>query len=342
MKITMVKKQLANGESCAKCIQAEELLRQRGVWNKVDEVVWAIEGDPDSPGMKLSAAHGVNLAPFFIVKPEEGEEKVYRSALRFMKDVFPGARLEASQAKDEVHSLGVAEFAEEYASKHPLDIVRWGLEKFGADCAIAFSGAEDVVLLELAAKTGLPFSVFCLDTGRLHPETYRFLERVRKHYGVSIRMMSPKADALESFVEEKGLYSFLEDGHKECCGVRKVEPLRRALGCYKAWISGQRRDQSPATRSDLHVIQSDTVFRGAGEGELIKLNPLTHWTSQQVWDYIRAFEVPYNPLHERGFRSIGCEPCTRPTLPGEHERAGRWWWEEETRRECGLHIPSST
>ncbi len=342
MKIVMVKKQLLCGEPCDKCAQAEKMLRERGVWERIDEVVWAIEGEPESAGMLLGAQYGVNLAPFFVVTQEDGTEKVYRSALRFFKESF--SDVSTSQSKNKQNKPRSARLDrdlpaldEKYSTRHPQEIIEWGLKWFGADCAIAFSGAEDVILIDMAVNTGLSFSVFCLDTGRLHPETYQYLETVRKHYGIPIRLMSPKADDLEDLVREKGLYSFLEDGHKQCCGIRKIEPLRRALGDCRAWISGQRRDQSPATRSDLHVIHKDEAFKGVGEGDLVKLNPLTHWTSQQVWDYIRDHEVPYNPLHERGFRSIGCEPCTRATLPGEHERAGRWWWEESTKRECGLH-----
>ena len=126
------------------------------------------------------------------------------------------------------------------------------------------------------------------------------------------------------------------DGHEECCGIRKTESLRRALGTLNAWITGQRRDQSPSTRSGLPVVQVDLTF-ATPERRLIKFNPLANWTSEQVWAYIRRKGVPYNSLHERGFVSIGCEPCTRPVLPGQHEREGRWWWEEETKKECGLH-----
>jgi phosphoadenosine phosphosulfate reductase len=231
----------------------------------------------------------------------------------------------------------LAGLATDYASRPAADIVRWGLERFGADCAIAFSGAEDVVLIDMASKTGLPFSVFSLDTGRLHAETYRYIEAVRKHYGIEIQLMYPEPLPLQSLVQKKGLFSFYEDGHGECCGIRKVEPLRRALTQYRAWITGQRRDQSPATRSDIAVIQHDAGNLGRS-GPLIKLNPLANMTANDVWAYIVEHQVPYNPLHEKGMRSIGCEPCTRATLPHEHERAGRWWWEEATKRECGLHV----
>jgi phosphoadenosine phosphosulfate reductase len=149
--------------------------------------------------------------------------------------------------------------------------------------------------------------------------------------------MYPEPLALEALVRKKGLFSFYEDGHGECCGIRKVGPLKRALAGYRAWITGQRRDQSPATRGEIAAIEQDATHAGR-DGALVKLNPLARMTADQVWAYIVDEKVPYNPLHERGFRSIGCEPCTRPVLPHEHERAGRWWWEEATKRECGLHL----
>jgi phosphoadenosine phosphosulfate reductase len=146
----------------------------------------------------------------------------------------------------------------------------------------------------------------------------------------------PQADAVEKLGREKGLFSFYRYGHKERCGIRKVEPLRRGLATLDAWVTGQRRDQSPGTRAQVPVVQLDPTF-SSNDHQLVKFNPLANWTSAQVWSYIRENSVPYNPLHERGFVSIGCEPCTRPILPGQHERAGRWWWEEETNKECGLH-----
>jgi phosphoadenosine phosphosulfate reductase len=222
------------------------------------------------------------------------------------------------------------------AAHSPQQIIDLALKEYSPDLAISFSGAEDVVLIHMAMKTGVPFRVFSLDTGRLHPETYQFIERVRTHYGITIDVMTPQAQTLELFVREKGLFSFYQDGHKECCGIRKVEPLIRALTPLRAWMTGQRRDQSPGTRAEVPVVQLDRTF-GTPDRPLVKFNPLGFWTSKQVWTYIRDNEVPYNALHDRGFISIGCEPCTRPTNPGQHERAGRWWWEEETKRECGLH-----
>ena len=235
-----------------------------------------------------------------------------------------------------IEVAGLTELAEAYAEKDPKEIVKLALEHYAPRVGVSFSGAEDVVLVDMAVKAGSRFRVFSLDTGRLHPETYQFLDKVRAHYGIPIEVFSPRAEAVERLVREKGLYSFYRDGHKECCGIRKVEPLRRALAPLAAWITGQRRDQSPSTRSRVVVLEVDAAF-STPDHELVKFNPLANWTSKQVWDYIRRQGVPYNPLHERGFVSIGCEPCTRRVLPGQHEREGRWWWEEETQKECGLH-----
>jgi phosphoadenosine phosphosulfate reductase len=224
-----------------------------------------------------------------------------------------------------------------YAGRHPRDILALALNEFAPDLAISFSGAEDVVLVDMAVKLGATFRVFSLDTGRLHPETYQFIEKVREHYRIRIDTFFPQPEAVQSLVHEKGLFSFYRDGHKECCGIRKVEPLTRALDGSRAWVTGQRKDQSPGTRSDVPVVQLDPTF-GSAERPLVKFNPLSAWTSLQVWTYIRDEAVPYNALHDRGFVSIGCEPCTRPVHPGQHEREGRWWWEEETKKECGLHL----
>ena len=230
--------------------------------------------------------------------------------------------------------------AAEYAGRHPRDILALAIREYTPDVAISFSGAEDVVLVDMAAKigeqTGAAFRVFSLDTARLHPETYQFLERVRERYGIPVEVFFPQPEAVEKLVREKGLFSFYRDGHKECCGIRKVEPLVRALRPLKGWVTGQRRDQSPGTRAEVPVVQLDPTF-GSPERPLVKFNPLANWTAAEVWDYIRANDVPYNELHERGFVSIGCEPCTRAVLPYQQEREGRWWWEDAADKECGLH-----
>jgi phosphoadenosine phosphosulfate reductase len=238
-----------------------------------------------------------------------------------------------------IAQLDIPSLDTELSTKTPQEIIKRALSLFD-NISISFSGAEDVVLIDMAVKINPNVKVFSLDTGRLHPETYQFIDRVRKHYGISIDVMYPEAAAVEALVKAKGLFSFYEDGHQECCGVRKVAPLRRKLGTLDAWITGQRKDQSPSTRAAVPVIQADGAF-GTAEHPLVKFNPLANWSSQDVWTYIRALEVPYNPLHERGFISIGCEPCTKTTLPSQHEREGRWWWEEATQKECGLHAPKS-
>ncbi len=330
MHITMVKKRLASGEPCRKCAQAEALLRKRGLWGRVDEVVWADETDLKSPGMVLAAEHGVEAAPFYLVRNEQGQTEVFVSALKLIK-----AHLAASKTTAAAFDVGAARST--LAKATPQEIVHYALESFGAECAIAFSGSDDVALIELASLTGLPFTVLVVDTGRLHPETYHFIEDVRRHYGIDeMHITSPEASDLEPFVREKGLFSFFDDGHEECCRLRKVRPLERALSGYRAWMTGQRKDQSVSTRGDLELVEEDGTFSGTS-GPLAKFNPLANWSRDLLWQYIRDYEVPYNSLHNKGFSSIGCEPCTRPVLPGQHEREGRWWWEEEEHKECGLH-----
>jgi phosphoadenosine phosphosulfate reductase len=223
----------------------------------------------------------------------------------------------------------------ELHGKNPRTILKTALANFD-NIAISFSGAEDVVLIDMALQLGKSVQVFCLDTGRLHPETYRFIEQVRQHYQIEIEVLSPDREQLDAFVKQKGLFSFYEDGHQQCCSIRKVEPLRRQLAGLEAWITGQRKDQSQDTRGDIPEVQLDTAFSTADK-PLIKFNPLLNWSSAQVWDYIEAYQVPFNSLHNQGFISIGCEPCTRPVLPNQHERAGRWWWEDAAKKECGLH-----
>ena len=240
---------------------------------------------------------------------------------------------------DSTADFDIAAAAARLAGAHPEDILAEALDRFPG-LSISFSGAEDVALIDMAARaaerTGARFRVFTLDTGRLHPETSEFIEQVRERYGTPIEAYAPQAAAVEALVREKGLFSFRRDGHQECCGIRKVEPLGRALAGVAAYATGQRRDQSPGTRAELPVVQPDPGF-GREASPMVKFNPLANWTSAQVWQHILAHRLPYNPLHDRGFKSIGCAPCTRPVNPGEHERAGRWWWEEATKKECGLH-----
>lgn len=233
------------------------------------------------------------------------------------------------------NQIEITDLDQQLQQASPEEILNHALAQHD-NIAISFSGAEDVALIHMASKIKPELNVFCLDTGRLHTETYDFIETVRKRYPIQLDILFPEAQAVQAMVDAKGLFSFYEDNHQECCGIRKVGPLRRKLLALDAWITGQRKDQSPGTRAAVPAVQNDKVFARPGES-LTKYNPLTNWTSKQVWDYIRSEGVPYNPLHDKGYVSIGCAPCTRPIGPGQHEREGRWWWEEATKKECGLH-----
>jgi phosphoadenosine phosphosulfate reductase len=193
--------------------------------------------------------------------------------------------------------------------------------------------AEDMVLTDLILKAGLPISIFSLETGRLHAETLAVLDKVKERYGHEIVLYRPQAALVDEYVGKNGVNAFYDsvELRKGCCYVRKVEPLGRALAGKKAWITGQRRAQS-STRAELAVQEQD-----AAHG-MEKFNPLADWSEEDVWNYIRAEGVPYNALHDRGYPSIGCEPCTRAVQPGEDVRAGRWWWENPESKECGLHL----
>ncbi len=225
--------------------------------------------------------------------------------------------------------------ARRMAGQHPEQILEWALSQYD-NLAVSFSGAEDVVLVHMASRIRPGVPVFTLDTGRLHAETYRFIETVRETYPIDLEVLHPDAEQLGRLVREKGLFSFYKDGHSECCGIRKVGPLSRKLKQLDAWVTGQRRDQSPDTRAEVPVVQRDGVFSGPDRG-LGKVNPLANWSSAEVWEFIRKNDVPYNELHRQGFVSIGCQPCTRAVLPNQHEREGRWWWENSDEKECGLH-----
>ncbi|KAL1169968.1 hypothetical protein V6Z11_A05G181900 [Gossypium hirsutum] len=231
------------------------------------------------------------------------------------------------------------QLAKELNNASPLEIMDKALENLETTIAIAFSGAEDVALIEYAKLTGRPFRVFSLDTGRPEPRNLRFFDEVEKHYGIRIEYMFPDAVEVQAWLGAKGCFHFTRMGHQECCRVRKVRPLRRALKGLRAWITGQRKDQSPGTRSEVPVVQVDPVFEGldGGDGSLVKWNPVANVDGKDIWNFLRAMNVPVNSLHAQGFVSIGCEPCTRPVLPGQHEREGRWWWEDAKAKECGLH-----
>ena len=193
--------------------------------------------------------------------------------------------------------------------------------------------AEDMVLTDLILKNGFDIGIFSLETGRLHAETLAMLDKVRQHYGYDIALYKPQPEAVDAYVAQHGPNAFYDsvELRRECCRIRKVEPLGRALLGKKAWVTGQRRAQA-ATRGSLMVEEDDPAHF------MTKFNPLADWSEEDVWAYIRANSVPYNALHDRGFPSIGCEPCTRAIEPGEDVRAGRWWWENPESKECGLHV----
>ncbi len=198
-------------------------------------------------------------------------------------------------------------------------------------------GAEDMVLFDLIARHGKGIEIFTLDTGRLPSETLNLMHRAQAKYDIDVTSYTPAASAVQSYIDSVGLNGFYEsiENRKACCHIRKVEPLARALSDKRAWLTGLRREQAP-TRSDLGESEIDATHG------LTKFNPLIDWTNDDVWNYIRANEVPYNALHDRGYPSIGCEPCTRAVKPGEDARAGRWWWESKAeQKECGLHVAES-
>ncbi len=219
------------------------------------------------------------------------------------------------------------------AGKPAEDVLNWFLLEFEGKVAFSTSlGAEDQVITRMISDIDRSARVFTLDTGRLFPETYDLIDITSKKYGLNIEIMFPDAARVESMVNSKGINLFYDsiENRKLCCHIRKIEPLKRAFEGLDAWICGLRRDQS-VTRKDIQLVEWDDT------NGLIKVNPLIDWTEEQVWNYIRGNHVPYNQLHDKGYPSIGCQPCTRAILPGEDVRAGRWWWENPDSRECGLH-----
>ena len=219
------------------------------------------------------------------------------------------------------------------------DLLSWSFAKFHPRLALACSfQAEGSVLIDLIHRLrGNDFRVFTLDTGRLNQETYDCMEAIRARYGIEIESYLPDAAQVEDMVRQYGVNLFYDsiEQRKLCCGVRKVEPLKRALSGLDGWMTGLRREQG-VTRAQVQKIEIDH-----DHGGIVKLNPLADWTGRQIWDYIKQNKVPYNRLHDRGYPSIGCAPCTRAVQAVEDSRAGRWWWEEPETRECGLHVKSA-
>ena len=226
--------------------------------------------------------------------------------------------------------------ADEFESKSAQEVLKWALDTFGTRIALASSfGAEDVVVIDMMVKVDKNRTkVFTLETGRLNQETYDVMDAIRARYGIQIEAFFPDQKEVEDMIRSKGMNLMYEsvENRKLCCEIRKVHSLNRALSNLDGWITGLRKDQV-ATRSTTKKIEIDAVH-----GRILKLNPIADWSSDMVWDYIRKNNIPYNALHDKGFPSIGCEPCTRAVQPGEDPRAGRWWWENAAAKECGLHF----
>ena len=222
---------------------------------------------------------------------------------------------------------------ERFQHTEPEAIVAYFIEQLGDKIALSSSlGAEDQVLTHMVAQINSKTKIFTLDTGRLFPETYDLIDRTSRKYKLSIQVYFPDAEKVQAMVNHKGINLFYDsiENRKLCCQIRKIEPLKRAFHGLNAWICGLRSDQA-VTRQEIGVVEWDEA------NQLIKINPLAKWSEQQVWDYIKTNKIPYNPLHDKNYPSIGCLPCTRAVMEGEDIRAGRWWWENPDTKECGLH-----
>lgn len=227
----------------------------------------------------------------------------------------------------------IRDLNERFRDASAQEIVGYFLKAYQGRIALSSSlSIEDQTLTDIIVTQDKNTRIFTLDTGRLFPETYQLIEKTNMTYGIKIEVFFPDYHEVQRMVREEGInlfYNSVESRHR-CCQIRKLEPLKRAFQGLDVWICGLRREQS-ITRQDMQVVEWDEMH------QLIKVNPLISWTEQQVWDYIKKHSVPYNKLHDRGYPSIGCEPCTRAVQPGEDVRSGRWWWESPDHRECGLH-----
>lgn len=222
-----------------------------------------------------------------------------------------------------------------FGSAKPEEVISHFLQAYRGAVVFATSlGAEDQVLTRMISETRLPARIITLDTGRLFEETYRLMDETSRKYSVAIEAFFPEQARVEEMVRRKGINLFYEsvENRKMCCHIRKTESLERALSGASVWITGIRREQS-VTRYGAAMVEWDRHY------QLLKVNPLRDWTSGMVWENIKKFEIPYNPLHDKGFPSIGCAPCTRAVPPGEDQRSGRWWWEQPENKECGIHVP---
>lgn len=227
----------------------------------------------------------------------------------------------------------IEQWNEEFSDQSPIEILRFFLGHFKNNIALSSSlGLEDQVLTKMIAEIDPSTKIFTLDTGRLFPEIYDLISITSSKYKININVFFPDADEVEQMVADKGINLFYNSiaNRKLCCYVRKIRPLERAISGLDAWITGIRRNQS-VTRNSLKLVQWDE------DNELLKINPLVNWSEQEVNDYIDAHNIPFNPMHNKGFASIGCQPCTRAIEEGEDIRAGRWWWENPETKECGLH-----
>jgi len=240
---------------------------------------------------------------------------------------------------DFLDEFEAGEIAVELDDKDPSEVIRWTLERFGYRAAVCTSFQSDgMAILDMAWRIDPNVRVFAVDTGRMHQETYDLIERVRQHYGIEVELYYPDATELSRFVSKEGINPFYKSVpmRLRCCELRKVNPLLKVLDGLDAWITGLRRDQW-ASRSNIRKVEIDH-----DHGGITKVNPLADWGEDEVWEYIRANNVPYNALYDQGYTSIGCVPCTRPTKEGEDKRAGRWWWEKNAPKECGIHCPIET
>jgi phosphoadenosine phosphosulfate reductase len=227
----------------------------------------------------------------------------------------------------------IKELNEQLQGLSAQEVLTYFIKEYDGKLALGSSlGAEDQVLTDMIAKIDTSTKIFTLDTGRVFPETYQTLHETNEKYGINIEVYFPNSERVERMVNEKGINLFYEniENRKTCCKVRKIEPLSRAMTGVDVWVTGIRREQS-ITRILTEVVEYDHINRK------IKINPLLEWTEDDLWDYIKENDVPYNKLHDKGFPSIGCEPCTRAVEEGEDVRAGRWWWETPEQKECGLH-----
>ena len=239
-----------------------------------------------------------------------------------------------SESRRKLDDLEVGELAVQFDDQEPTEVLRWAFQEFHPRLALITSFQIDgMVLLDMAWRINPEVRVITLDTGRLPEETYELMEEVRGQYGINIEVYYPNTHEVEKLVKKHGVNLFYRSVKLRlmCCEVRKVRPLLRALTGLDAWITGLRRDQW-ASRTNIRKIELDH-----DHGGVVKVNPLADWTEEEVWDYIRTHRVPYNKLYDKGYTSIGCYPCTRPVKPGENPRAGRWWWEINAPKECGMH-----